>query len=103
MIKMGLGKLRLAMFVTFVILFGTLLALTGLVVWLAAPGLYAASAYYFIGFLLGLTIFITLIQYLLGPYIIRKFTNMKELDEKEYKWIHEMMDDIVKKSGLKKK
>lgn len=100
---MVLGKLRLAMFVTFVVLFGTVLALTGIVVWLLAPGLYAASAYLLILVLLGFTVGITLLQYLLAPYIIRTFTNMKELDEKEYAWIHKMADDIVKKAGLKKK
>ncbi len=100
---MGLGKLRFAMFTTFVLLFGTVLALTGLLVWILAPGLYAASAFLLIGFLLGLTIFITLIQFLLAPYIIRAFTNMKEMNEKEYKWIYDMVDDIVKKAGLKKR
>lgn len=99
---MALGKLRLAMFVTFVILFGTVLALTGLVVWLVAPGVYAASAYGLLIFLLGLTVGITLLQYLLAPKIIRTFTNMRPLDEK-YKWIHDMADDLVKKAGLKKK
>lgn len=100
---MGLGKLKFAMFATFVLLFGTVLALTGIVVWLIAPGLYAASIYLLVGVLLAFTIGITLLQYLLAPYIIRAFTNMKELDEKEYKWIHDMVDDIVKKAGLKKK
>ena len=99
---MGLGKLRLAMFVTFVILFGTLLALTGVAVWVLAPSLYAASAYSLILVLLGFTVGITLLQYLLAPYLIRTFTNMKPLPD-EYKWIHEMVEDIVKKAGLKKK
>lgn len=100
---MALGKLRLAMFATFVILFGTVLALTGLIVWIVAPGLYAASAYFFLAFLVGLTIGITLLQYLLAPVIIKAFTNMRPLDEKEYEWLHKMADDIVKKAGLKKK
>lgn len=99
---MALGKLKLAMFATFVLLFGTLLALTGIVVWLAAPGLYGQSAYLLLAVLLGFTIFITLIQYLLAPKIIKFFTNMKPLGD-EYKWIHDMADDIVKKAGMKKK
>ena len=99
---MALGKLRLAMFATFVLLFGTLLALTGIVVWLIAPGLYGASALLLIAVLLGFALGITLLQYLLAPYIIRTFTNMKPLPE-EYKWLHEMADELVKKSGLKKK
>ena len=99
---MALGNLRLAMFATFVLLFGTLLALTGIVVWLIAPGLYGASALLLIAVLLGFALGITLLQYLLAPYIIRTFTNMKPLPE-EYKWLHEMADELVKKSGLKKK
>ncbi|MBI4174336.1 MAG: M48 family metalloprotease [Candidatus Aenigmarchaeota archaeon] len=99
---MVLGKLRLAMFVTFVVLFGTVLALTGIVVWLIAPGLYAASAFALIAVLLGFAIGITLLQYLLAPYIIRTFTNMKPLPE-EYKWIHDYADELTKKAGLKKK
>ena len=98
---MGLGKLRLAMFVTFVLLFGTVLALTGIVVWLIAPGLYAASAYALVLTLLGFTVVITLAQYLLAPYIIRTFTNMKPLPE-DYKWIHNMASDVAKKAGLKR-
>ncbi len=102
MIKMSLMKLRLAMFVTFVILFGTLLALTGIVVWLIAPGLYATSAFLLLAVLLGFAVGITLLQYLLAPYIIRTFTNMKPMPE-EYKWVHEMADELVKKANLKKK
>ncbi len=100
---MGLGKLRLAIFLTFVVLFGTVLALTGIVVWLLAPGLYSSSVYNLVLLLIGLTIFMTLVQYLLAPKIIRAFTNMKEMDEREYRWVHEMADEIVKKAGLKKK
>src|SRR3989344_5750258 len=100
---MGLGKLRFAMFATFVLLFGTVLALTGVVVWIVAPGLYGASVYGLIIFLLGLTVGITLLQFLIGPYAIRAFTNMKEMDAHQYKWIHDMVDDVVKKAGLKKK
>lgn len=100
---MALGKLKLAMFVTFVLLFGTVLALTGILVWVLAPSLYAASALTLIIFLLGITIGFTLLQFLLAPHIIRAFTNMKELDEHQYKWIYGMRDDIVKKAGLKKK
>lgn len=99
---MVLGKLRLAMFVTFVILFGTVLALTGIVVWLIAPGLYGASAFLLLAVLLGFAIGITLLQYLLAPYIIRTFTNMKPLPD-DYRWIHEFADELTKKSGLKKK
>jgi len=91
------------MFATFVLLFGTVLALTGVVVWIVAPGLYGASVYGLIIFLLGLTVGITLLQFLIGPFIIRAFTNMKEMDAHQYKWIHDMVDDIVKKGGLKKK
>ncbi len=100
---MALGKLKFAMFATFVLLFGTVLALSGVVVWLLAPGLYATSLYLLVIVLLGFTIFMTLIQYILAPYIIRAFTNMKELGENEYPWLHSMVDDIVKKAGLKKK
>jgi len=99
---MALGKLRLAMFATFVLLFGTLLALTGIVMWLIAPGLYGASAFLLIAVLLGFALGITLLQYLLAPYIIRTFTNMKPLPE-EYKWLHDMADELAKKANLRKR
>jgi heat shock protein HtpX len=91
------------MLLTFVVLFGTILALSGIVVWLIAPDLYATSAYALILVLLGFTVFFTLLQFALAPYIIRTFTNMKEIDEREYKWIYDMADDIVKKAGMKKR
>jgi len=100
---MALGKLRLAMLLTFVLLFGTVLALTGIVVFLVSPGLYGTSVFLLLGVLLAIAIGITLLQYVLAPYIIRTFTNMKEMDEKEYKWVHDMVDDLVKKAGLPKK
>jgi heat shock protein HtpX len=100
---MGLGKLRAAMFFTFVILFGTLLALSGVIVWLVAPDMYASSAITLIAFLVGLAVAFTLIQFALAPFIIRAFTNMHELDPKEFKWIYEMADDIAKKAGIKRK
>ncbi len=90
------------MFFTFVILFGIVLALTGVLVWLVAPGLYSASVFVLIGFLLGLAIVFTLLQLFVSPYVIRAFTNMKEL-KGEYPWLEEMLDDIIKKAKLKKK
>lgn len=100
---MGLGKLKTAMFITFVILFGTVLALSGVLVWVLAPGLYAASAIGLVIFLLGLTIGITLLQWLIAPWMIRTFTNMRELQPGDYPWLHDMLDDICKKAKLKKK
>ncbi|MBI2579692.1 MAG: M48 family metalloprotease [Candidatus Aenigmarchaeota archaeon] len=100
---MGLAKLKAAMFITFVILFGTVLALSGVLVWILAPGLYAQSALYLVMFLLGLTIFFTLIQWLMAPWMIRAFTNMRPVDAKEYPWLHEMLDDICRKARLKNK
>ena len=103
MFDVGLGKLRAAMFLTFVLLFGTVLALTGVLVWILAPGLYASSAYALVFFLLALAIGFTLLQWAIAPYIIRAFTNMREVKEGEYPWLHHMLDELVKKAKLKKK
>ncbi|MDI6721540.1 MAG: M48 family metalloprotease, partial [Candidatus Aenigmarchaeota archaeon] len=100
---MGLGKLKAAMFITFVILFGIVLALSGILVWIVAPGLYAKSVYALLTFLLTLTVGFTLLQWAIAPYIIRAFTNMKELDKRDYPWLHEMLDELAKKAKLKNK
>ncbi|MBI2173488.1 MAG: M48 family metalloprotease [Candidatus Aenigmarchaeota archaeon] len=100
---MALGKLKAAMFLTFVVLFGTVLALSGVLVWILAPGLYAVSAIALVLFLLGLTIAMTLLQWLIAPWMIKAFTNMREIQQNEYPWLHEMLDELCKKAKLKKK
>ena len=103
MFDVGLGKLKAAMFLTFVLLFGTVLALTGVLVWIVAPGIYASSAYALLFFIMALAIGFTLLQWAIAPYIIRAFTNMRELTKEEYPWLHQMLDELVKKAKLKKK
>jgi len=100
---MTLAKLKLAMFITFILLFGTVLGLTGLLVWYIAPSLYQMSFITLISLLIGLTIFFTFIQWLLAPYIIRFFTNMREIKKDEYPWLHKMLDELTKKAKLPKK
>lgn len=100
---MSLIKLKLAMFVTFVILFGTLLGLTGLIVWFATPSIYEISSLIFILFLIGLAAGFVLLQWLIAPYILRWLTNMREIKKSEYPWLNKMLDGLVKKAGLKKR
>lgn len=100
---MGLGKLKLAMFITFVLLFGTLLGITGLIVWFAAPTIYDYSIIGLIGFLVGMTVVFTLIQWLLAPKIIKWMTNMRKIKRSDYPWLHDMLDELVKKAKLPKK
>ena len=98
-----LAKLKFAMLLTFVVLLGTVLALTGVIVWVVAPSVYATSTISLIIFLVGMTLFFTLLQYLIAPYMIKLFTNMRPLEEREYPWLHEMLEEITKKAGLGRK
>lgn len=100
---MSLMKLRLAMLFTFVVLFGTLLALSGIVVWLIAPDVYATSAVSLVFLLAGFAVVMTLIQFAIAPYLIRAFTNMQDLDEREFKWIYDSADETCKKAGIRKR
>lgn len=94
---MGLDKLKMAMFVTFVLLFGTLLGLTGLLVWFVGPSLSLSAN---LGFILALTIFFGLVQWYLGPWMIRKFTGCRELKEGEYAWLKKMLNELAHKAGI---
>jgi len=94
---MGLDKLKTAMLVTFVLLFGTLLGLTGLLVWLVGPSLSLGAN---LGFILVLTLFFGLVQWYLAPWMIKKFTGCRELKEGEYAWLKKMVKELSQKAGI---
>lgn len=84
--------LILTMTLTMLLLFGFLFGL------LAVVGLYFdLSGYMIVGFAVG----IVLLQWLIGPSIIRWTTNMRDMKRGEYPWIEEFVREICQKHKLK--
>ena len=77
----------------------TLILVFGLVFGLVA----AVGSYFNIGVfaMVGIGIFIGLIQWLAGPAIIRMMTNMRQLKPGEYPWIEEIVRDLSNKNNVK--
>jgi heat shock protein HtpX len=88
---MPLG-LVLTMTFTLFLLFGFLFGL------LAVVGLYFnLNAYLVVGIAIGMVI----VQWLIGPSIIKWTTNMREMNPKEYPWVRGFVAELCKKHKLK--
>jgi heat shock protein HtpX len=85
-------KLVLTMTLTMAALFGFLFAL-----------LAVAAVYFGLGFItvISLAVGIVLLQWLIGPSIIRWTTNMREMKRDEHPWIREAVHDLCRKHKLK--
>jgi heat shock protein HtpX len=88
---MPLG-LVLTMTLTIVLLFGFLFGL------LAVVGLYFELSNYLI---VGIAVGMVLVQWFIGPRIIRWSTNMRDMSEQDFPWIREFVSELCKKHKLK--
>lgn len=88
---MPLG-LVLTMTLTILLLFGFLFGL------LAVVGLYFDLSGYLV---VGLAVGIVILQWAIGPSIIRWTTNMRDMKHGEHPWIEEFVRDLCKKHKLK--
>ncbi len=96
---MALEKLKLAMLVTMTLLFGTLAGAFGLFLYFNSPGLGVdLSLMLIVLFVVGLTA----VQWYLAPSIIKWTTRMRELSPQDYPWLHEMVEKLSHKAGIKK-
>lgn len=87
-----IGKLVASMSLTMIMVFGLLFAL------LAGLGLYFNIGIYA---MVGLAIILGLIQWAIGPAIVRWSTNMRPLDKDEFPWIEEAVHEICIKNKAK--
>ncbi|MDH3501512.1 MAG: zinc metalloprotease HtpX [Nitrosopumilus sp.] len=87
-----LGKLVASMTLTTILVFGLLFGL------LAALGLYFNIGMYGI---IGLGIIFGLIQWAIGPKIVRWSTNMQPLDRTQFPWIEETVHEMCIKNKTK--
>ena len=87
-----IGKLVASMSLTMIMVFGLLFAL------LAGLGFYFNIGIYA---MVGLAIILGLIQWAIGPAIVRWSTNMRPLDKDEFPWIEEAVHEICIKNKAK--
>ncbi len=87
-----IAKLVASMSLTMIMVFGLLFAL------LAGLGLYFNIGIYA---MVGLAIILGLIQWAIGPAIVRWSTNMRPLDKDEFPWIEEAVHEICIKNKAK--
>jgi len=86
------AKLVASMSLTMILVFGLLFAL------LAALGSYFDIGIYGI---VGMAAVLGLIQWMIGPYVVRWSTNMRPLDKDEFPWIEETVHEICIKNKTK--
>jgi len=96
---MALGALKASMALTIALLFGTLAAIFGIILWLAGPGVGIGTG---LAMVVGFTVIVTLLQWYFAPNLIRFMTRMRELDPSEYPWLHETLARHAKSAGIKK-
>ena len=87
-----IGKLVASMSLTMIMVFGLLFAL------LAGLALYFNIGIYA---MVGLAIILGLIQWAIGPAIVRWSTNMRPLDKDEFPWLEEAVHEICIKNKAK--
>jgi len=92
---MSLWKLKITMYSTLALIIGltTLIFLALLNAMGVTLGLLP---------LIAIVILFNLIQWLVAPYIIEALYNVREADPIRYSWLHEIVDKLSRKSGLKK-
>ena len=87
-----IGKLVASMSLTMIMVFGLLFAL------LAGLGLYFNIGIYA---MVGLAIILGLVQWAIGPAIVRWSTNMRPLEKDEFPWLEEAVHEICIKNKTK--
>jgi len=93
----GLAKLETIAFLTMLFVFGFIVFIFGLALWyLNFEGITGvAMALIFSGV-------VVLIQWYLGPILIKHMTNMREMKENEFPEIHRIVDRISREAGIPK-
>lgn len=91
----GLGKLETLVFLTMLMVFGFIVFIGAVVLWfMRVEGI--------MGILIAVlfSVVIVSIQWYLGPIIIKRMTNMREMNEKKHPQIFAMVKRISQKAGI---
>lgn len=92
---MGLGKLETIAFLTMLLVFGFIVFIFGAALWWSGVSGFTGilMAFVFSGIVI-------LIQWYLGPILIKSMTNMREIKENEYPEIYSMVRRISRDAGI---
>jgi len=93
----GLFKLKFIATFTLVLLFGVIAGIFALILWY-----FGATGFVGISLVLAFSVIMILLQWYLSPLIIKSVYRMREISREEYPWVHEIVEDICKKEGMKK-
>jgi len=95
--RMSLLGLRVSMFAVWIAVVGTAtLVLTALILYLGLPTIFIYGVF-------GFVVLIHILQWLFGPYIINAIYSVKPADEYEYGWLHQIVEQLSIRSGLRSK
>lgn len=95
---MALGALKTSMALTMALLFGTLAAVFGLILWLAGPDVGVGPG---IAMALAFSLVMTLLQWFFAPALIKLMTRMKEAGPAELPWLRALVEKHAKKAGIR--
>lgn len=96
-IRVSLLGLRVSMFAVWLAIVGTAtLLLTALILYLGLPTVFIYGVF-------GFVVLIHILQWIFGPYIINAIYRVKPADEYEDRWLHQIVEQLSIKSGLRSK
>lgn len=87
------------MLLAMALLFGTLAAIFGIILWFAAPSIGLVQGF------LWVVVFVAVVvglQWYFAPSLIKAFTRMREAPRDEYPWLHEMVEELSRAAGIPK-
>lgn len=91
----GIGKLKTAIFLTTLFVFGFIVFIFGVVLWWSGVEGFSGMLLAFI-----FSAIVVLIQWYLGPILIKSMTNMREINEKEYPEIYSTVRRLSRDAGI---
>jgi len=92
-----MSKLNISILLTTALVFGVLAGLMGIILlYMGFSGETGIIVWIFISF------FFIFIQWLIGPWLIKRMTGAKEIKEEEAPEIHQMLNEISKTAGIPK-
>ncbi|MFH1054672.1 MAG: zinc metalloprotease HtpX [Candidatus Altiarchaeota archaeon] len=93
----GLGRLRVIQYFTMSLVFGVIAGILALVLWYSgASGLGGLT------FAIVLSFIMLFVQWLIGPWLIKMMTKMKEVKPEEAPELHEIVGRLAKQAGVPK-
>lgn len=96
---MSLLQLRLSMLASVAALAAFLTFVFGLIILFYGPSTSIVGG---VTWAVGLALIVTLLQWYIAPWLIKITMPMKELDSREYAWIHTFVENTCAKHGIKK-